>query len=436
MTYPETIDYLYRTLPMFSRKGPRTFKADLKITEALCNHLRHPERKLTCIHVAGTNGKGSVCHMLAAIFQSHGYKTGLFTSPHLIDFRERIKVNGEMIPEIKVVNFVQKNREFSEEIKPSFFELTFAMALDYFWEERVEMVIFETGLGGRLDSTNVVYPTLSIITNIGMDHMEILGDTLEKIAFEKAGIIKIRVPVIIGEGGPEINPVFISKAKQNQAPLIFSETIFEILSSELSAGFLELKVRNRVNKEEQSYRLDITGAYQEQNILPVLAAVEVLKPEFHLHTEKVKEALSHVQSLTDLHGRWEVLHRHPTVVCDVAHNEDGIRQMVRQLERENYPKIHIIIGMVKDKDVDKVLLLLPQEAVYYFTRAQTPRALDENMFREKAQKFKLLGDAYSSIEDAVKTAIQSASEDDLILICGSVFVAGEASAYFRAEKAV
>lgn len=430
MTYHETIDYLYRALPMFSRIGPKNFKPDLKKTQALCDFLMHPERRITCIHVAGTNGKGSVCSMLAAIFQSHGYKTGLFTSPHLIDFRERIKINGEMIPEQKVVDFVQKTRQFAETEKLSFFELTFGMALDYFWKEKTEIVIFETGLGGRLDSTNVVRPKLSIITNIGMDHTETLGDTLEKIAGEKAGIIKTRIPVVIGEGGAEINPVFIQTARKMQAPLIFSERIFDLISSEMSGSFLQVEVRNRMIGEQQAYKLDLTGIYQEQNLLPVLAAVDILKFDFHLETENVKEGLSRVKELTGLHGRWEVLSHEPLVVCDVAHNAEGITQMLRQLQRSSFHKIHILIGMVKDKDVNKVLSLLPPDAAYYFTRAETPRALEENLLQDKALKFRLKGQAYPTISDALDSAIVQASKEDLILVCGSVFVVGEALSFF------
>ncbi len=425
MNYEESIHYLYSKLPMFSHIGAKAYKADLKNTLTLCNYLGNPQNNIKTIHIAGTNGKGSVSHMLAAILQENGYKTGLYTSPHLKDFRERIKINGSMIAQSFLIDFVEKTKSISEEISPSFFELTFVMALEYFYREKVDVAVIETGLGGRLDSTNVITPLLSVITNISFDHKDILGDTLAKIAYEKAGIIKHNIPVVIGEAIPETKIVFVDKAKETNSEIIFAEEKYEIILSKYDTKKLELEARNKETKITKNYQLDLNGLYQKKNMLTLLAAVDILKQYFSLKEERIKSALSEVKKLTGLHGRWEVVHENPTVALDVAHNEDGIKQLINQISNSNFEKLHIVFGMVKDKDIDKVLEQLPRNASYYFTKAQNPRALPENELWEKAKQYHLKGEAYTKVTEALKAAIGSASEKDLIVVCGSVFVVAE-----------
>jgi dihydrofolate synthase/folylpolyglutamate synthase len=410
---------------MFSRSGAKAYKADLKNTLALCDYLGNPQNNLKTIHIAGTNGKGSVSHILAAILQENGYKTGLYTSPHLKDFRERIKINGGMIAESFLIDFVEKTKVISEQISPSFFELTFVMALEYFSQQKVDVAVIETGLGGRLDSTNVITPLLSVITNISFDHMDILGDTLVKIAYEKAGIIKSNIPVVIGEAIPETKIVFLNKSKETHSEIIFAEEKYEITSSKYDKRKLELKVRNKETNITSDYELDLNGHYQEKNLISVLASVDILKQDFLLKEEKIKFALSNAKSLTGLHGRWEVIRENPTVALDVAHNEDGIKQLIHQINNSEFEKLHIVFGMVKDKDIETVLIQLPKNASYYFTKAQNPRALPENELWEKARQHHLDGSAYEHVNEALKAALDQASEKDLIVVCGSVFVVAE-----------
>lgn len=426
MEYSEAIHYLYSALPMFSRTGAKAVKLDLAKTKAICEHLGSPEKKFLSVHVAGTNGKGSVCNMLAAIFQIHGYKTGLYTSPHLHDFRERIRINGRMVPESFVIDFVEKNRSFAESVRPSFFELTFGMAMDYFAREQVDMVIIETGLGGRLDSTNVVVPELSVITNIGWDHMDILGDTLEKIAMEKAGIIKKNVPVLIGETQAETKDVFNAVARMRSSSIVFADQNFRIVHKQTSTNGTEgVSVKQLATGEVITYHPDLTGIYQDKNLITVLAAAQLLKQPFKLENERIKEALSKVCLLTGFEGRWQVIRRNPLVIMDVAHNADGIRQVMNHLTNLSYGHLHIITGMVKDKDIRAVLQLLPAEAKYYFTNAHIPRALPAVELKEKAAQYHLAGENYDDVNDALSAALQEADAEDLILICGSVFVIGE-----------
>jgi dihydrofolate synthase / folylpolyglutamate synthase len=410
---------------MFSHSGVKAYKADLKNTLALCNYLGNPQNKIKTIHVAGTNGKGSVSHILAAVLQENNYKTGLYTSPHLKDFRERIKINGNMIAESFVIDFVEKTKGISEEIKPSFFELTFVMSLDYFAEEKVDVAVIETGLGGRLDSTNVITPLLSIITNISFDHTDILGDTLGKIAYEKAGIIKPDIPVVIGETVEETKIVFEKKAKETNSKIIFAKKIFEILSSKYDVKYLDLEILNKKTKEKNNYTLDLNGIYQEKNILTVLTAIEILKNKFSFKEEKIKSALSKVKKLTGLFGRWDVIHENPTVALDVAHNEDGIKQLIKQINKSKFENLHIVFGMVKDKDLQKVLAQFPKDASFYFTKAHNPRALPEEELKEKAKQFQLTGDTFPDVNKALKSALDNASNNDLIVVCGSVFVIAE-----------
>lgn len=414
---------------MFSRMGAAAIKKDLTNTLALCDSLNNPQHQFKSIHIAGTNGKGSVSHMLAAILQTAGYKTGLYTSPHLKDFRERIKVNGEMVSEDFVVDFTQRIQPEIDRIEPSFFEITVAMAFEYFAEQRVDVAVIETGLGGRLDSTNIITPDLSIITNIGWDHMNLLGNTLETIAFEKAGIIKKQVPVVIGEFVPETKPVFLQKAQEQHSEIVFAQDEMHVVSA-FHQKLMEVTVAFK-SDQTKKYTLDLTGTYQQKNLLTVLTSVEQLrKLGYCITDQQLATALQQVQSLTGLHGRWELIHEHPSVILDVGHNEDGIQQVLLQLQQMNYHKLHWIIGMVKDKEIDKVLHLLPTDAHYYFTKAQIPRALPENELKAKAAEKRLSGDAYSNVNVALAQALTYASKDDLILVCGSVFLVGEVERSF------
>jgi dihydrofolate synthase / folylpolyglutamate synthase len=426
MNYQQTLEYLYHKLPMFSRVGTAALKPDLTNTIALCNAIGNPQQHFKIIHVAGTNGKGSTSHMLAAILQQAGYKTGLYTSPHLKHFTERIKVNGKMIKEEAVVNFTNKIKPQIDIVAPSFFEITVAMAFDYFASEQVQVAVIETGLGGRLDSTNIVQPVLSIITNIGWDHMNILGNTLEKIAFEKAGIIKPGVPVIIGEAIAESKPVFDETAYQKKSPIVYAPEKRRVIEWQYAHHYLKATVIKLHTDEVNFYELDLPGLYQLKNIITVLEAVSALQQQgFTINHQHVVSALKHVKKLTGLHGRWELVHEHPSVIIDVAHNEDGIKQIIQQLEITSFNNLHIVLGMVKDKDIENVLALLPANATYYFTQAQIPRALPAIELQQKATAYQLLGKVYITVNDAVKTAVANAHKQDLILVCGSVFVAGE-----------
>jgi dihydrofolate synthase/folylpolyglutamate synthase len=430
MTYADTLKYLYEKLPMFSRIGIDAYKKDLNNTKKLCEFLHNPQTKFKSIHIAGTNGKGSVSHMLAAILQTAGYKTGLYTSPHLKDFRERIKVNGEMCSEKFIIDFTEKIGLLIEDIEPSFFEITVAMAFEYFACQKVDIAVIETGLGGRLDSTNIIIPELSIITNIGYDHMNILGDTLEKIAYEKAGIIKQKVPVIIGEARNETKPVFKSTANEKKAPLIFAQENYYIQDFTYEHHLLKTEVVDKRKNEHHVYALDLPGIYQTKNIISVLEAVHQLELKgWKIKQRDITFALKKIKHLTGLHGRWEKIKNNPTVILDVAHNADGIKQLTEQLEFVNYNELHLIIGFVKDKDVSNILPLLPKTAHYYFTKAQIPRALPENDLAIAAKKSGLEGKTFPNVNTALQEAFTHAHKDDLILICGSVFLIGEVNGY-------
>lgn len=428
MTYKETIDYLYARLPMFSRIGQAAYKADLHNTLRLCDALNNPQEKFKSVHIAGTNGKGSVSHMLAAIFQTAGYKTGLYTSPHLKDFRERIKVNGEMIGQDFVIHFTEKLLPLVEELEPSFFELTVAMAFEYFAQNKVDIAIIETGLGGRLDSTNVIHPELAVITNIGWDHMHILGDTLEKIAGEKAGIIKEGVPVVIGQTQWQTQPVFAKTSAGKNAPVFFADQLRSSGTPRWENDELVLMITGQQHTDRQEYRLDLPGIYQAKNLLTVLEACSQLQKQgWQIRDEHIHTALSRVKQLTGLHGRWEIIHREPTVVVDVAHNTDGMEQLLAQVKVTPHEQLHIVLGMVKDKDVQAVLSMLPSSARYYFTRADIPRALPAEDLQAAASRYGLKGETYSTVNAALYGASLEAGKKDLILVCGSVFLAGEVS---------
>jgi dihydrofolate synthase / folylpolyglutamate synthase len=430
MNYQQTIDYLFAQLPMFSRIGAAAYKADLHNTIALCNALDNPQHNFKSVHIAGTNGKGSTSHMLAAILQQAGYKTGLYTSPHLKDFRERIKINGEMVSEAFVVDFVQKTKTLTTQIEPSFFELTVAMAFDYFSQQNVDIAIIETGLGGRLDSTNIITPILSIITNIGWDHMNLLGDSLEKIAYEKAGIIKPGVPVIIGEYLPETKAVFTEKAAAEKASIHFVQDEYSTSNISVTAQQLYCTVSNHTQQISETFALDLNGTYQAKNICTVLCAEGFLmNMGFNISNEAEKAALANVKKLTGLFGRWQVIQENPMVVLDVAHNQDGIQQVLVQLN-SFYPnkKIHFVLGMVSDKDIQKVLQLLPTDATYYFTNAQIPRALPARELQALANSYQLIGETYTDVNTAISKAKINADIDDFIVVCGSVFLIGEVNA--------
>jgi len=427
MDYQQTLAYLFTKLPLFSRIGAAAYRSDLTNTIALSEFLGRPERRFPSVHVAGTNGKGSTSHMLAAIFQSAGYRTGLYTSPHLKDFRERIKVDGQMIREAFVVDFVQRIRPLSETMDPSFFEVTVAMAFEYFAVEKVDIAIIEVGLGGRLDSTNIITPELSVITNIGYDHMNMLGETLPLIAFEKAGIIKQGVPVVVGEHHPETAPVFRQRAAEDQAALTFADEQRTVYDWKYQRHHLVAEVATSpVADDKEFYQLDLPGIYQTKNLLTVLEAVHILRTKgWKLDEAAVHRGLQHVKKLTGLHGRWELIHEHPDVVLDVAHNEDGMRQLVQQIEITDHEALHIVLGMVGDKDIQRALALLPRAARYYFTRAEIPRALPEDKLAEQARRYGLEGNTYPTVAGAMKAARSHAKARDLVIVCGSVFVVGE-----------
>lgn len=426
MTYQQTLEYLFSKLPMYQRIGQAAYKADLNNTIAICQVLGHPEKKLKSIHVAGTNGKGSSSHMLAAILQQAGYKTGLYTSPHLKDFRERIKINGKPITQKEVVDFVEQYKTAFEQIQPSFFEWTVGLAFHYFVKEEVDVVIIEVGLGGRLDSTNVITPVTSLITNIGMDHVNLLGDTLPLIAAEKAGIIKSRVPVVISQYQPEVGPVFAEKAKELKCPIEFAEKNYKILSVEHNKGFLKVSYLYKNNNQTYTQELDLTGTYQVKNLIGVLNTIEFVKQKgFLIEDENVTDALKQVVKLTGLQGRWQILQEKPLTIADTGHNEDGIKEVLQNLQRYTYKKLHMVLGVVNDKDVSKILKLLPKEAVYYFCKSSIPRALDEKELAVLAKKSGLSGKTYSTVPEALTAAKKSAKMSDLIFIGGSTFTVAD-----------
>ncbi|HEY2727504.1 MAG TPA: folylpolyglutamate synthase/dihydrofolate synthase family protein [Parafilimonas sp.] len=428
MSYEKTLKYLYDQLPMFSRIGAAAYKIDISNTKQLCASLNNPQTKFKSIHIAGTNGKGSISHMLAAILQTAGYKTGLYTSPHLKDFRERIKVDGKMCSKEFIIDFTEKIKPQIEKLEPSFFEITVAMAFDYFAQQQVDIAVIETGLGGRLDSTNVIIPELSIITNIGWDHMNILGDTLEKIAFEKAGIIKQNIPAIIGEVSNETKLIFEECAIEKNAPLIYAQENFYVQDFNYEHHQLKTEVVDKRKNEHHIYALDLPGVYQTKNIIPVLEAVHQLQlKNWKIKQTHIDTALKKVKHLTGLHGRWEKIKDEPAVIVDVAHNIDGIKQLMEQLELVSYNELHIIIGFAKDKDVINILALLPKTANYYFSKAQIQRALNENDLKILAEKNNLTGKAFADVNTALNEALTHANKDDLILIFGSVFLVGEVS---------
>ena len=429
MNYTETLDYLFSRLPMFQRVGPAAYKNNLDNTLRLDDFYGIPHRKFKSIHVTGTNGKGSVSHMLAAVFQSAGYKTGLYTSPHLKDFRERIRIDGKMIPEEKVICWVEYYRTNNEmwKIEPSFFELSVAMAFDYFAKEKVDIAIVEVGLGGRLDSTNIITPEVSVITNIGLDHTVLLGNSLELIAREKAGIIKKEIPVVIGATQNETQPVFTEKAAEQHAPVFFADKEFSVAYAMTDFDGNQLLTVEKGGKQfYRQLKLDLKGAYQQKNIPAVLKTVELMQQkEWKITSENIVEGLAATSKLTGLLGRWQVLGHNPRIVCDTAHNADGIKEIVKQIEASPYKQLHIVFGLVNDKEPENILKLLPKHAIYYFTKASIPRALDEDTLAKRAAEFGLKGQVFPEVQAALNTAKTNAGKDDFIFVGGSTFIVSE-----------
>lgn len=427
MNYAETIDFLFTQLPMYQRIGKAAYKANLDNTLALDEYFGHPHTKFKSIHVAGTNGKGSTSHILASVLMQAGYKVGLYTSPHLRTFRERIRINGEMISENAVVDFVAKNKPIFDKIKPSFFEMTVAMAFDYFAKQNIDVAVIEVGLGGRLDSTNIITPEVSIITNIALDHIELLGDTLTRIAGEKAGIIKPHIPVVVSQKQPEVADVFIEKSNKVDAPLTFAWQKYTPVARKIdeTTGHQIISTQSS-NGETHNWEIDLLGCYQQHNLPGVLTAVDILKERgFKISSENISEGIKTVQQATGLMGRWQKLGSNPDIYCDTGHNVDGITQTMKQIQSMKFNKLHIVIGMVSDKNIDGVLDLLPQNATYYFTKASIPRALDEKILQEKAHQFNLIGNTYSTVQEAFTAAQTDAGHNDLIYVGGSTFVVAE-----------
>jgi dihydrofolate synthase / folylpolyglutamate synthase len=432
MTYSEVTEYLYSLLPIYQRIGAPAYKPGLKNIQLLCEALGNPQNNFPAIHIAGTNGKGSTSHYLASILQSAGYKNvGLHTSPHLKDFRERIKINGTLISEQDVVDFVVEHKKLIEEIDCSFFELSVAMAFYFFAKAKCEIAVIEVGMGGRLDSTNIITPILSVITNISFDHVALLGDTLEKIAFEKAGIIKPGVPIVIGETQAETKPVFIKKADEGNSDIFFADETYSIHNPkqifENSKNYLSVDIIKDGNLYIKNVHSELTGLYQLKNIPTVLCAVDRLIEAGHPITEKdIKHGIENVIARTKLLGRWQILSNKPLTIADTGHNEAGIKEVLTQLKTISYKKLHFVMGFVKDKDPSTLLKLLPKEATYYFCKANIPRSLDENELLDIASRIGLKGTAYPKVSEALKAACSNASENDVIFIGGSTFVVAEA----------
>ncbi len=432
MNYQETIHYLFESLPMYQRIGAAAYKADLENTNAPMDVVKHPYRNFKSIHVAGTNGKGSVSHLLASIFQEAGYKVGLYTSPHLTDFRERIRINGIPISKDAVCEFVEKYKSDFERIKPSFFEMTVGMAFDYFSNEKVDIAIIEVGMGGRLDSTNVITPILSIITNIGLDHTQFLGSSLSQIAFEKAGIIKQNIPVVIGETNPESKQVFDHKAKECSSIINYAENLVEIEDIEPHSIFVR-KMVARINSKTISIESPLAGDYQIQNIATVLSSIEIINSNslFSITNNSLIDGIKNVIINTGFKGRWQKIQENPLIICDTGHNFHGLSMTIPKLMKIPCTQLHIVLGTVNDKNINEILTLFPKNAIYYFCKANIPRALDSDELREKAILVGLNGKSYISVEEAIKSAMNLAQKSDIIFIGGSTFVVADALAFFE-----
>jgi dihydrofolate synthase / folylpolyglutamate synthase len=442
MNYSTTIEYLYNRLPVFQNQGASALKNGLDGIIKLCNYLGNPQEKFKCIHVAGTNGKGSTSHMLASILQESGYKTGLYTSPHLLDFRERIRINGKVISKKAVLDFVAENKAFIEANSFSFFEVTVAIAFKYFADNQVDIAVIEVGLGGRLDSTNIINPILSIIINISDDHKQILGETLPEIASEKAGIIKKNVPVVVSTTQSEIDKIFKEKADSVGAKIYFADQNFKVTNTILGENYREIDIQNQ-EKVIKSYQLDLKGTYQQYNVLGVIQAVELLNSlSFKISENQLKNGLKKVVKNTGLLGRWQKIGENPTIYCDTGHNFAGITEVLKNIQLQKFDKLHIIIGFVKDKDIENILKLLPKiahstgsgQATYYFCNANIPRALPSTDLHALALKNGLIGKSYESVEMAFKSAKKVAQTDDFIFVGGSTFVVADFLTYLKNIK--
>lgn len=430
MTYDETIQYLFNSAPLFQHVGGAAYKEGLSTTHILDAHFNHPHNQYKTIHIAGTNGKGSCAHTIAAILQHTGLKVGLYTSPHLVDFRERIRINGEMMPQQYVIDFVEKERSFFEPLHPSFFELTTALAFKYFAEQHVDVAVIEVGLGGRLDCTNIISPILSVITNISFDHTQFLGNTLAQIASEKAGIIKHKVPVIIGECNAETRPVFEHKAHEVEAPILFAEDNKEVLSSEFSDLYGH-KLRHYTTRSFGDIYGELTGECQIKNANTILCALHSLSKIVSVTHEDITYAFEHVCEMTGLRGRWQILQEHPTIICDTGHNTGGWQYLAHQLAQiaTSGNKLHIVFGMASDKDIERVMSTLPHEACYYWTKASVKRATSEQTIANIATKYDLHGKTYSNVAEAYEAAVNNASTNDYIYVGGSSFIVADLLRY-------
>ncbi len=425
MNYTETLDFMFSQLPMYQRSGKAAYKANLDNTIAFDNYLNHPHTKYKTIHVGGTNGKGSVSHILASVLQEAGYKVGLYTSPHLKDFRERIKINGKDITENAVVKFINNNKEFISKLKPSFFEMTVFMALDYFENQTVDIAIIEVGLGGRLDSTNIINPLLSVITNIGLDHTAFLGNTLEEIASEKAGIIKEKTAIIIGETHKNTLEVFTSKARITNSRIIFADKNFNVEYSLLNSDNTQEYKLSDNSLNISKLNIDLLGKYQEKNTVTALQSIIELKESLEISNTSIIEGFKNVVKNTNLLGRWQILGANPRIICDTAHNLEGLTYVINQIKQTPYKTLHFVFGAVNDKNIDSILNILPKKAIYYFTKANIPRALSEEILLKKATNIGLVGKAYTNVDNAFKFAIKNSNHNDLIFIGGSTFVVAE-----------
>ena len=461
MTYSETLDYLFNSLPMYHRIGQAAYKADITNTVSLMHHLGNPERRFRSIHVAGTNGKGSVSHMLASILMQAGYKVGLYTSPHLVDFRERIRINGAMIPQEEVTRFVELHKDYMQSLQLSFFEMTVGLAFDYFAAQQVDVAVVEVGMGGRLDSTNVIMPDLSIITNIGFDHTQFLGNTLPLIAGEKAGIIKPGVPVVIGESHPETRPVFEKKAAEMGAPIYFADDRYRIIaqpeppslqSSDLRFTVEKLKVESGKLKVEKNpsaaansqfsilnsqFTCPLSGSYQLKNLATLFQALELLPTVgYTISPDNIRNGIARVVQDTGLHGRWEKMDEHPLTICETAHNADGVRAMLQKLGEIPYHHLHLIYGCVNDKDFRSILQMLPHDrTTYYYTQPSVPRALPVAQLAEAAASCGMAGEAFSQVADAIRAARANADpRHDLVLVTGSIFLVADAVEHYMGNK--
>ena len=426
MNYNETLNWMFNKLPMYQRIGASAYKADLNTTIEIINYLDNPQDSFKSIHIAGTNGKGSTSHSLASVFQEAGYKTGLYTSPHLRDFRERIRINGEMIPENDVVDFIEKHKDKLEELELSFFEMTVAMAFDYFRKEKVDIAIIEVGMGGRLDSTNVIKPELCVITNISLDHVKFLGENEEQIATEKAGIIKPETPIVIGETQKDSKNVFINTSKEKNSPIFFADQIMDCRKDNTYS--IEYQ-KFDIYKNETTYLKDVKypllGNYQKKNLATVICALDILKESFKIDDTHIINGLANVIKNTGLMGRWQVINRNPLAIADTGHNVAGINEVNKQLAETKYNKLHFVLSVVNDKDIDGILQLLPKDAEYYFCKADIPRGLSVNILAEKATNCGLNGKIYDSVRHAYSTALENAKEGDLVFVGGSNFTVAE-----------